>query len=70
MSDIVIRKRNEVYLELECEAHISMELSEYFTFEVPDAKFMQLWRKLMKSKEYFLVNTKPPPSLVIKPSHL
>ena len=45
MSDIVIRKRNEVYLELECEAHISMELSEYFTFEVPDAKFMPQYKK-------------------------
>ena len=40
MSDIIIRKRNEVYLEIECEAHIKYELSEYFTFEVPDAKFM------------------------------
>lgn len=40
MSDIFIQKRNEVYLELKCEAHIKYELSEYFTFEVPDAKFM------------------------------
>lgn len=40
MSDITIQKRNEVYLQLECEPHIKYELSEYFTFEVPDAKFM------------------------------
>ena len=40
MADITIQKRNEVYLQINCEPHIKYELSEYFTFEVPDAKFM------------------------------
>jgi superfamily II DNA or RNA helicase len=35
-----IKKKNEVYLTVETEAHIHKELSEYFTFEVPAAKFM------------------------------
>lgn len=47
MVDITIKKRNEVYLEITCEAHIKQELSEYFTFEVPDAKFMPQVRSRM-----------------------
>ena len=45
MSDIIIRKKNEVYLLIDCEPHIKYELSEYFTFEVPDAKFMPQYKK-------------------------
>ena len=40
MTDIKIYKKNEVYIKLECEPHILYELQEYFTFEVPNAKFM------------------------------
>lgn len=40
MTDIIIKKKNEVYLQIDCEPHIKYELSEYFTFEVPNAKFM------------------------------
>jgi superfamily II DNA or RNA helicase len=43
-SDIIIQKKNEVYLNIECEPHIKQELSEYFTFDVPDAKFMPQYR--------------------------
>ena len=35
-----ISKVNEVYLELEVDEDVSRELSDYFTFEVPGAKFM------------------------------
>jgi len=44
MSDVVIHKKNEVYIKLECEPHILYELQEYFTFEVPGAKFMPQMR--------------------------
>jgi superfamily II DNA or RNA helicase len=44
MVDIKIKKKNEVYLTLECEPHIKYELSEYFTFDVPEAKFMPQFR--------------------------
>lgn len=51
MADITIQKRNEVYLQINCEPHIKYELSEYFTFEVPDAKFMpQFKNKLWDGK--------------------
>ena len=47
MADITITKRNEVYLQVDCEPHIKYELSEYFTFEVPDAKFMPQFKNRM-----------------------
>lgn len=41
---IKIRKKNEVYLKIEAEPHINVELAEYFTFDVPNAKFMPQYR--------------------------
>ena len=34
-----IEKVNEVFLRIDAEASIIMELSDYFTFDVPGAKF-------------------------------
>jgi len=44
MDNIIIQKKNEIYLKVETEPHIHQELSEYFTFEVPGAKFMPQYR--------------------------
>jgi len=44
MSDVVISKKNEVFIKLECEPHILYELQPYFTFEVEGAKFMPQMR--------------------------
>lgn len=44
MSDIIISKKNEVYIKLECDPHILYELQEYFTFDVEGAKFMPQMR--------------------------
>jgi len=41
MSQITIRKKNEVYLKLESEPHVHRELSDYFSFEMPEAKFLK-----------------------------
>ena len=41
MSDIVVKKKNEVYLTLQSEPHIHHELSDYFSFELPEAKFLK-----------------------------
>lgn len=46
-SDIIVQKKNEVYLHIECEPHIKQELCDHFTFEVPDAKFMPQYRNRM-----------------------
>jgi len=40
-SDVIIHKKNEVYLKLKCEPHILYELAPYFQFEVENAKFMK-----------------------------
>ena len=42
-----ISKINEVYLELEVDEDVSRELCDYFTFEVPGAKFMPQYRNRM-----------------------
>jgi len=44
MTDIIIQKKNEIYLKVETEPHIHQELFDYFTFEVPGAKFMPQFR--------------------------
>jgi superfamily II DNA or RNA helicase len=41
MSDIIVKKKNEVYLTLKSEPHIHHELSDYFSFELPEAKFLK-----------------------------
>ena len=41
---ISISKKNEVYLRIEAEPHVYMELSDTFTFDVPGAKFMPQYR--------------------------
>ena len=44
MADLVIRKKNEVYVTIKAEPHINQELSDHFTFDVPGAKFMPQYR--------------------------
>lgn len=41
----IIEKKNEVYLRIRTELHIHQELAEYFSFEVPEAKFLQKQRR-------------------------
>ena len=40
-----ISKVNEVYLNLEVDSGLGRELADYFTFEVPGAKFMPMYKK-------------------------
>ena len=42
MSNLTVRKKNEVYITIHsAEEHVHRELSDYFTFEVPEAKFLK-----------------------------
>jgi superfamily II DNA or RNA helicase len=41
---ITISKLNDVFVRVECDPSISYELSEYFTFNVPGAKFTPAYR--------------------------
>ena len=44
MVNLVIKKKNEVYLQIDCDPHIKHELQDEFTFDVPGAKFMPQYR--------------------------
>jgi len=44
MTNLIIKKKNEVFLTIESEPHVYYELSDYFTFDVPGAKFMPQYR--------------------------
>jgi len=53
---IKVEKVNEVYLKVYCEAGTAAEISEYFTFEVPGAKFMPAYRNRMWDGKIRLFN--------------
>jgi superfamily II DNA or RNA helicase len=45
MEAITITPIDSVYVKLECERSIQMELSEYFTFDVPNAKYSPAYKQ-------------------------
>lgn len=47
MSDISIRKKNEVHLIVDSDPSIAQELNDHFSFEVPGAKFHPLYKSRM-----------------------
>ena len=42
--NLVIEKVNDVYMKVHCEPGLAFELSEYFTFSVPGAKHMPMFK--------------------------
>ena len=38
--DVNVRYQNDVYCVVDCDSSIAQELSDFFTFEVPGARFM------------------------------
>ena len=44
MTDIIVHKKDDVYLNIECEAGLAHDLSDFFTFRVPGYKFMPAYR--------------------------
>ena len=57
MSDVVISKKNEVFIKLECDPHILYELAPYFSFTVESAKFMPQYRGKRWDGEIRLLST-------------
>ena len=57
MSDVVISKKNEVFIKLECDPHILYELAPYFSFTVESAKFMPQYRGKRWDGEIKLLST-------------
>ena len=57
MSHLTISKKNEVYLHVQAEIHVYYELADYFTFDVPGAKFMPQYQKKYWDGKIRLFNT-------------
>ena len=47
MSNIAIHNKNHVHLKVDAEPSIAQELNDYFSFDVPGAKFHPLYRSKM-----------------------
>ena len=45
MTDIIITVRDNIYANIECEASVAMELSQFFEFSVPGAQFSPAFKK-------------------------
>jgi superfamily II DNA or RNA helicase len=41
MSLLTVKKKNEVYLQINSDPHVHRELADYFSFELPEAKFLK-----------------------------
>ena len=57
MSNLIISKKNEVYLHVNAEPHVYYELADQFTFELPDAKFMPQYKSRYWDGKIRLFNT-------------
>ena len=57
MSHLVISKKNEVYLKINAEPHVYYELSDQFTFDIPNAKFSPAYKKRYWDGKIRLFNT-------------
>ena len=62
MSILKLEKINDVYIKVNCDSDIAYELSEYFTFTVPGAKFIPSVRNKFWDGKIRLFNlaSKPP----------
>lgn len=56
MGTITIKRHDEVYNRIVCEPGIAMELADFFTFEVPGAKFMPIVRNKIWDGKIRLLN--------------
>ena len=44
MSDLILHKKNEVFIQFECERGLAQELSDHFTFFVPGYQFVPAYK--------------------------
>jgi len=44
VSDLILHKKNEAYIQFECERNIAQELSDFFTFYVPGYQFTPAYK--------------------------
>ena len=56
MYDLILHKKNEVYIKIECEKGLAQELSDYFTFYVPGFQFTPAYKKRLWDGKIRLVD--------------
>jgi superfamily II DNA or RNA helicase len=56
MEKVTVKKKNEVYLEIDCDGGIARELCEYFSFLVPGYQFMPAYKIRMWDGKLRLFN--------------
>ena len=44
MDTVGIEKYNEIYNKIHCDPNVAKEISDFFTFDVPGAKFMPAYK--------------------------
>ena len=44
MHDLILHKKNEAYIQFECERNIAQELADFFTFYVPGYQFTPAYK--------------------------
>ena len=47
MADITISYKNAVNMSVECDTGILQELNDFFTFDIPGARFMPAYKSRM-----------------------
>ena len=57
MSEVVISKKNELDIVLDCEQHVLYEMSEAFSFDVEGASFSPAYRKKFWDGKIRLLST-------------
>ena len=58
MDTLILTKKNEVFVTIECDPGIEMELSEHFCFYVPGYKFMPAYKNRMWDGKIRLFDTR------------
>lgn len=53
---LVVSKFNDVFVTVDCDASVAMELRDYFTFKVPGYRFMPAYRNKVWSGDIHLFN--------------
>ena len=57
-SDIILHKKNDVFFQVECERSIARELNDFFSFDVPEAKFMPAYKNRVWDGKIRLFDTR------------
>jgi superfamily II DNA or RNA helicase len=56
--DLILNKKNETFIQIDCEPSIAQELSGFFTFYVPGYRFMPAYKNRLWDGKIRLYNTK------------